>query len=297
MNNSEVLNIEYPLLNDYVIKFVFAHKKILEEFLKEAIATHIKYTHAQKLIMAPYYELKNYYGDVLSVTNDNVIVSVEVYNTFSEKEYKKSLCYIARIYGNQLKKGEEYSKVKKVIGITLYNKKIRLKMDEVLEEYKLTEQITRVKTNDEMTLFLIDIDKLANFTYNKCERLREYAKLLKKRWLSEMEEFIKDKEDDEMFQETVAYVREFLSDPKNHDVLDHYASDVANAKIEGYDNGFDEGHNVGFGKGHDVGYDEGHDQAKKSISKNLINAGIDKETVAKCTNLSISELNKLLVNN
>ena len=281
MNNSEVLNIEYPLLNDYVIKFVFAHKKILEEFLKlleeflkEAIATHIKYTHAQKLIMAPYYELKSYYGDVLSVTNDNVIVSVEVYNTFSEKEYKKSLCYIARIYGNQLKKGEEYSKVKKVVGITLYNKKIRLKMDEVLEEYKLTEQITRVKTNDEMTLFLIDIDKLANFTYNKCERLREYAKLLKKRWLSEMEEFIKDKED-EMFQETVAYVREFLSDPKNHDVLDHHASDVANAKIEGYD--------------------EGHDQAKKSISKNMINAGIDKETVAKCTNLSISELNKLLM--
>ena len=224
--------------------------------------------------MAPYYELKSYYGDVLSVTNDNVIVSVEVYNTFSEKEYKKSLCYIARIYGNQLKKGEEYSKVKKVVGITLYNKKIRLKMDEVLEEYKLTEQITRVKTNDEMTLFLIDIDKLANFTYNKCERLREYAKLLKKRWLSEMEEFIKDKED-KMFQETVAYVREFLSDPKNHDVLDHHASDVANAKIEGYD--------------------EGHDQAKKSISKNMINAGIDKETVAKCTNLSISELNKLLM--
>ena len=90
-----------------------------------------------------------------------------------------------------------------------------------------------------------------------------------------MEEFIKDKEDDEMFQETVAYVREFLSDPKNHDVLDHHASDVANAKIEGYD--------------------EGHDQAKKSISKNMINAGIDKETVAKCTNLSISELNKLLM--
>ena len=98
-----------------------------------------------------------------------------------------------------------------------------------------------------------------------------------------------------------------MCDPKNHDVLDHYASDVANAKIEGYDNGFDEGHDVGFGKGHDVGYDEGHDvgydeghdvgydQAKKSISKNLINAGIDKETVAKCTNLSISELNKLLM--
>ena len=104
-----------------------------------------------------------------------------------------------------------------------------------------------------------------------------------------MEEFIKDKEDDEMFQETVAYVREFLSDPKNHDVLDHHASDVANAKIEGYD----EGHDVGYDEGHNVGYD----QAKKSISKNLINAGIDKETVAKCTNLSISELNKLLVNN
>ena len=278
----------YNLTDDILFKNIFYHKNLTIDLLN----SFFRYINEDKTVLdvriskdySNYGNNRNHkihYCDIIAYLSTGEIVSIEMYTTFTKEEFNKSVSYLSRLYGNQLKKGEEYSKVKKVVGITLYNKKIRLKMDEVLEEYKLTEQITRVKTNDEMTLFLIDIDKLANFTYNKCERLREYAKLLKKRWLSEMEEFIKDKEDDEMFQETVAYVKEFLNDPKNHDVLDHHASDVANAKIEGYD----EGHNVGY------------DQAKKSISKNLINAGIDKETVAKCTNLSISELNKLLVNN
>src|SRR5699024_6503539 len=93
--------------------------------------------------------------------------------------YKKSLCYIARIYGNQLKKNEPYSNAKKVVGITLFRNKVDFEMDNILEEYKLTEQITRIKTNEEMTLFLVDIDKLVEFTYNKCERLRNFAILLK----------------------------------------------------------------------------------------------------------------------
>ena len=95
-----------------------------------------------------------------------------------------------------------------------------------------------------------------------------------------MEEFIKDKED-EMLEKTVAYVREFLGDPKNHDLLNHFESEVRNAKYEG----------------RTEGRAEGRAEEKLNFSKSLIDAGVDKNIVAKCANLSVSELDKLLITN
>ncbi len=87
-----------------------------------------------------------------------------------------------------------------------------------------------------------------------------------------MEKYIENKED-EMLEQTAAYVKEFLSNPANHSLIDHHASEVANAKIEGID------------------------ETKKAFSKKLLDAGVDKNIVAKCADLSISELDKLLVKN
>lgn len=87
-----------------------------------------------------------------------------------------------------------------------------------------------------------------------------------------MEKYIENKED-EMLEQTAAYVKEFLSNPANHNLIDHHASEVANAKIEGVD------------------------ETKKAFSKKLLDAGVDKNIVAKCADLSISELDKLLVKN
>ncbi len=78
---------------------------------------------------------------------------------------------------------------------------------------------------------------------------------------------------DEKAKRAAAYVREFLGDPKNQDLLNHFDSEVRNAKYEG------------------------RAEEKISFSKRLIDAGVDKNVVAKCANLSISELDELLVKN
>ena len=286
-NEDKPIDLKYPLLNDYVFKYVFSHKELQQEFLKlfgeflnQSLIKQIIDTNAQNLIIAPNYCLKNYYGDILSILSGDIILSLEIYNQFGYDEYKKSLCYIARIYGNQLKKNEPYSNAKKVVGITLFRNKVDFEMDNILEEYKLTEQITRIKTNEEMTLFLVDIDKLVEFTYNKCERLRNFAILLKMKRFYEMKEYIKDKEDD-MLAQTVAYVEEFLSDPDNQDLLGHHASDVKYAKLEG----------------REEGRAEGRTEANKYTAINLLKAGIDKITIAKCIGLDVSDLDKLLISN
>ena len=80
-----------------------------------------------------------------------------------------------------------------------------------------------------------------------------------------------------MLAQTVAYVEEFLSDPDNQDLLGHHASDVKYAKLEGRE--------------------EGRTEANKYTAINLLKAGIDKITVAKCIGLDVSDLDKLLISN
>ena len=288
MNDKKIVNIRYPLLNDKVFKFVLSNLLLQDALLKsiavfidnEKISHDIEDIDAQGLLMAPFYDTKDYYGDVLTTLKNNTIVSLEAYNLFGYEEFVKSLCYVCRIFGNQLKVNEKYSKASDVVGITLFRKKTDFIMESVMEEYKLSEQIYKLKVNNNITLYLIDLDKVAKFTYNKSEIFYEFANIMKKEWLSDMEEYIKDKED-EMLEKTVAYVREFLGDPKNHDLLNHFESEVRNAKYEG----------------RTEGRAEGRAEEKLNFSKSLIDAGVDKNIVAKCANLSVSELDKLLITN
>lgn len=202
MNDKKIVNIRYPLLNDKVFKFVFSNLLLQDALLKsiavfidnEKISHDIENIDAQGLLMAPFYVTKDYYGDVLTTLKNNTIVSMEAYNLFGYEEFVKSLCYVCRIFGNQLKVNEKYSKASDVVGITLFRKKTDFIMESVMEEYKLSEQIYKLKVNNNITLYLIDLDKVAKFTYNKSEIFYEFANIMKKEWLCDMEEYIKDKE-------------------------------------------------------------------------------------------------------
>ena len=88
-----------------------------------------------------------------------------------------------------------------------------------------------------------------------------------------MEEYIKDKED-EMLEKTVAYVREFLGDPKNQDLLNHFDSEVRNAKYEGRAEGIEEN--------------------KLETAKKMLNDGLSKELINKYTGLDFKDLNNLV---
>ena len=291
MNDKKIVNIRYPLLNDKVFKFVFSNLLLQDALLKsiavfidnEKISHDIENIDAQGLLMAPFYDTKDYYGDVLTTLKNNTIVSMEAYNLFGYEEFVKSLCYVCRIFGNQLKVNEKYSKASDVVGITLFRKKTDFIMDNVMEEYKLSEQIYKLKVNNNITLYLIDLDKVAKFTYNKSEIFYEFANIMKKEWLCDMEEYIKDKED-EMLEKTVAYVREFLGDPKNQDLLNHFDSEVRNAKYEGRTEGRVEGRA------------EGRALEKKQTAINMFKLGITKDLIMKSTGLNDEDLHELSIN-
>lgn len=263
-----------PLINDKVFKYVFFHKEIQKDFLNSFlefydslnINTNIIFINAQKLIMAPQMNVKDYYGDLIIVLDNYTLVSLEMYNGFDEFDLKKSLCYIARIYGNQLTTNEEYSKVKKVVGITLFKDKT-YKSKEILEDYELVEKISKIKIEEGLELILINIEKILKLHYNEDTKFIKYLKIFRSENVMGMEKY---SEGDKMLEKTIEYVKEFISDPKNQKLINHEESALRNAR------------RIAETKG------------KLDVAKKMLNEGISIDIVNKCTGIDFKDLNKLL---
>ena len=116
----------------------------------------------------------------------------------------------------------------------------------------------------------MDLDKAEKFTYNKDGRFKDYIKVMNMRWLKEMEEYVQDKEG-EMVNRVVAYVKEFLSDPNNQNLIDHQAIEVENAK------------------------EEGINETKMQTAKKMLSKGMDLELTAELTGLSLNEVESIVV--
>ena len=81
---------------------------------------------------------------------------------------------------------------------------------------------------------------------------------------------------DEKAKRAATYVREFLGDPKNQDLLNHFDSEVRNAKYEGRAEGIEEN--------------------KLETAKKMLNDGLSLEMINKYTDLDFKTLNNLGVN-
>ena len=89
---------------------------------------------------------------------------------------------------------------------------------------------------------------------------------------------------DEKAKRAATYVREFLGDPKNQDLLNHFDSEVRNAKYEGRAEGRVEGRA------------EGIEENKLETAKKMLNDGLSLEMINKYTDLDFKTLNNLVVN-
>ena len=97
---------------------------------------------------------------------------------------------------------------------------------------------------------------------------------------------------DEKAKRAATYVREFLGDPKNQDLLNHFDSEVRNAKYEGRT----EGRVEGRAEGRVEGRAEGIEENKLETAKKMLNDGLSLEMINKYTDLDFKTLNNLVVN-
>ncbi len=109
------------LTDDLCFKYVFSNKEILKDFINSFLEyINISFKFSFTSIIPEYYimpnnkKLKAYFGDIVSLLDNENIISIELYkNNFDKEMYNKSFVYAHRLFDNNIKK-TGYKKANKV---------------------------------------------------------------------------------------------------------------------------------------------------------------------------------------
>lgn len=266
------------LTSDFVFKHIFSNKRIIKDFYY----SYLKYINSdlnisnirvtkQKYIQNNNIKLHDYYLDIVIVLSDGELVNIEMYNNFGETECKKSLAYASYIYSHQLRKNNPYKRLKKVTNFNIMNGNYKLSNNEIINKYELINVISHEKIlNESIEMLLIRLDILDKISYSKSEeRFIRWCRLINAKTREEIMEIAQG---DELMMSTVEMVDNFINDPEVISIFHADSWKVVSAEQRGKDKGIIQ------------------------TAKNMLKENCNPEFISRVTNLSISEIKKLKVN-
>ena len=266
------------LTSDLVFKHIFSNKRIIKDFYysylkyinSDLTISNIRVT-KQKYIQNNNIKLHDYYLDIVIVLSDGELVNIEMYNNFGETECKKSLVYASSIYSRQLKKRDPYNIIKKVTSFNIMNGNYKLNNNDMLNKYELINIINHEKLfKESIEMLLIRLDILDKISYSKSEeRFIRWCRLINAKTREEVMEIAKG---DELMMSTVEMVDSFINDPEVISIFHDDSWKVVSAEQRGKDKGIIQ------------------------TAKNMLKENCNPEFISRVTNLSISEIKKLKVN-
>ena len=223
---------------------------------------------------------KIFYGDILAYLDTDEIISLEMYTYFREREFKKSLSYLARTFSDQLERGEDYLLAKKVISINLMEENYHLNNFQILNNYGFVNKFNYGKMKDEyLEMYLIRLDLVKEMVYNKTEsRFEKWLKFIK---AGSVEEMKRVAEGDENMERALAFMERFVNDEEVRGIYDKINDVERDAKERGMAEGLAEGQI------------EGRRQEKIEIARNLLEMNLDIVSITQATGLTKNEIEAL----
>ena len=263
---------EVSLTNDIIFKEALTsseNRDILIDFLNTVTGISKSVIEKDLIILNErlpknnYYE-KNMYGDVL-VRFDKYVVNLEMYTYFNKVLLNKSFCYSVKIFSGELKEGDNYIDISKVIQVNLVNNiKGKFKSQYVLSDIEDPEDKIMVEE------FIIKIYRIDNIK-DKNNNLSREEKWMKFISAKTSEERAKISKGDRYLEKMNKWVDKYiLSEADEKMFLDW--------KRQGYDEAIRE---------------EGAEQKNIEIAKILKEKGYDISEIIDITKLSEEEINKL----
>ena len=236
------------LTDDVCFKYIFCKEEILKDFINSFFAfinkkervVRVK-TNTQKEMFGKKRQNKVFYGDILVYTNTKKILIIEMYNNFQKEEFNKSISYLTRIFSNQLERGESYLNVKKVIGINFMKGNYNYNNFYLINEYGFINKLNYGSIKDEcLEMYMVRLDLIREKVYNYSDiRFIKWLKLINAKDMMEMK---KISEGDEIMEQTLKFMDEFLNDEEIRNVYDKIRDVEYHAKKEGLADGLAEGH-------------------------------------------------------
>lgn len=280
-----VLNIKIfkNLTDDICFKHLFKE----EEFLSDFLNSFFDYIGVKKKVVGlkvttesemhgSKRKNKVFYGDLMVYLDTDEIVSLEMYKHFREREFKKSLSYLARAFSDQLEQGEDYLLAKKVISINLMEENYHLNNFQILNNYGFVNKFNYGRMKDEyLEMYLIRLDLVKEMVYNKIEsRFEKWLKFIKAGSIEEMKEIA---EGDGNMERALAFMERFVNDEEVRGIYDKINDVERDAKERGIAEGLAEGLVEGI----------------KKTAKNLLRMDFKIEDIMEATGLSKEEIEAL----
>ena len=232
--------------------------------------------------------------------NDNEKVDVEIQLVEKKDFIKRLIWYFSKLYSKQIKIGEDYNKIKKVILIAIIDFEIKeIRQEEMETIWKITETKNSQKVlTEDLEIHIIDLKK-AKEAYEKNHKNR------KAQWILFLDnpnskEVEKIMEENKGVEEAVVKIRELTEDEKMERIAflrEKAIMDEKAIRAAGYDDGYEEGKEDGREVGRKEGIEKGKKEAvemKTQIIKNLYSMGMEIENISKAVKMKIEDVKNIL---
>ena len=231
--------------------------------------------------------------------NDSEKVDVEIQLVDRSNIQERLLFYFSKLYYNEVKKGDDYKKAKRVVMVAIldYDLDLTKEIKRMETKWKLREENAKdLVLTDKIEIAIIELSKVrAEYEKNKQNKKAQWALFINDPNTREVEEIMKENED---IEEAVVTVHKMTEDEKMRRLADLREKAIMDEKAirrKGYEDGRDAGYEDGMAKGIEEEKKKNL-QKMKDIAKNLKQMDITNEQICNILKIKKDELEKLLQN-
>ena len=272
------------LRNDYAFKRVFGveeNKDVLQDLLECILDIPSENIAGLELMDKELHKdsINDKTGvlDVKLRLKNNTIIDIEIQNRWNSEFVQRTIFYWAKMYTENLKTGEVYTKLPKCITINIVGEGFNLN-SLIHSEYNVVEKHINERLSEELEIHFLNLAKVK-------EQQESFEQDEKKKKLYNWLKFIKT--DNPEVRKMLAESSEMMA--KANETIE--VMEMSPKEKWLYENRMKYEHDKASWK--HVGYQEGVHQNKLETAKNLLAMNFPIENIAQATGLSLEEIKKL----
>ncbi|UTD13218.1 Rpn family recombination-promoting nuclease/putative transposase [Treponema denticola] len=224
-------------------------------------------------------------------------VDIEIQNSWHFDFPERTLYYWSKMYNENIKQGQDYTKLPKCITINLVGKGFN-KNKRLHNKYLVLEQDTKEPLVSKLEIHILNLEKVrllkeAQHKDNKTKRLLNWLKFIE---TDDREIRSMLAQESTMMRKANTTIELMEMSPRDKWLYDSrmkYEHDRASCISEGYRQGIEQGKIKGRQEGIQQGFADGSYQKAIETAKNLTEMGFAVEAIAKATGLSLEEIENL----
>ena len=276
------------LRNDYAFKRVFGveeNKDVLQDLLECILDIPPEDIAGLELLDKEFHKdsISDKTGvlDVKLRLKNNTIIDIEIQNRWNSEFVQRTIFYWAKMYTENLKTSEVYTKLPKCITINIVGEGFDLN-SLLHSEYNVVEKHINDRLSDELEIHFLNLAKVKEQQENieqdeKKKKLYDWLKFIKTD-----DEEVRNMlaQESPMMRKANATIEVMEMSPKEKWLYENrmkYEYDKASWKHVGYKQGIE----------------QGSYQAKLETAKNLLEMGFSQDSIIKATGLNLNEIEKL----